>query len=81
MMIMTLDANSQFSGIPMPITQLKMEQKFKLRRIQDSLEKISLEELKEVFLLLQEQNFILSNTVSNLVKQWPTHPRTTPEAK
>jgi hypothetical protein len=65
----------------MPITQLKMEQKFKLRRIQDSLEKISLEELKEVFLLLQEQNFILSNTVSNLVKQWPTHPRTTPEAK
>ena len=65
----------------MPITQLKMEQKFKLRRIQDSLEKISLEELKEVFLFLQEQNFILSNTVSNLVKQWPTHPRTTPEAK
>ncbi len=65
----------------MPITKLKMEQQFKLRQIRDSLEKISKEEMLELFLLLQEQNFILSNTVSNLVKQWPTHPLTTPEAK
>jgi len=65
----------------MPITQLKMEQRFKLRQIQDSLERTSLEELKEVFLMLQEQNFILANTVTNLVKKWPIHPSITPEAK
>lgn len=65
----------------MPITELTMEQQFKLRRIKDHLEQISKEELTEVFLMLQQQNFVLSNTVSNLVKQWPIHPRTTPEEK
>ena len=29
---------------------------------------------------LQRQNFALANTVSNLVKQWPNHLPTTPEA-
>ena len=37
------------------------------------------EDIITVFMALQRQNFVLSNTVSNLVKQWPIHPSTTPE--
>ena len=56
-----------------------MEQQFKMRRLHDLLDKASKEDLITVFIALQEQNFVLSNTVSNLVKQWPNHPLTTPE--
>lgn len=34
----------------------------------------------ELLMALQEQNFVLANTVSNLVKQWPTRLPTTPVA-
>ena len=56
-----------------------MEQQFKMRRLHDLLDKASKEDLITVFIALQEQNFVLSNTVSNLVKQWPNHPLITPE--
>ena len=49
-----------------------MEQSFKLRRLQDLLPEANKEDIITVFLSLQHQNFVLSNTVSNLVKQWPT---------
>lgn len=49
-----------------------MEQQFKMRRLQDLLPNASKEDIITVFLSLQHQNFVLSNTVSNLVKQWPT---------
>jgi hypothetical protein len=48
-----------------------MEQQFKLRRLQDLLPEARKEDIITVFLALQHQNFVLSNTVSNLVKQWP----------
>tara|TARA_X000000368_G_scaffold117543_1_gene91809 strand:+ start:2011 stop:2145 length:135 start_codon:yes stop_codon:yes gene_type:complete len=38
------------------------------------------EDVIELLMALQEQNFILSNTVINLVKQWPTRLPTTPVA-
>lgn len=63
----------------MPIIELTMEQEFKLRRMTDILPEASKEDLITVFLALQRQNFVLSNTVSNLVKQWPIHPLTTQE--
>ena len=56
-----------------------MEQQFKLRRIDDYLAEASKDDIISVFVALQRQNFILSNTVSNLVKQWPIHPDITPE--
>ena len=58
-----------------------MEQSFKLRRMDDLLKEASKEDIITVFMALQHQNFVLSNTVSNLVKKWPTqnHPPTTPE--
>lgn len=48
-----------------------MEQSFKLRRLQDLLPNADKKDLITVFMALQHQNFVLSNTVSNLVKQWP----------
>jgi hypothetical protein len=37
------------------------------------------EDIITVFMALQKQNFVLSNTVSNLVKKWPSHLPTTHE--
>jgi hypothetical protein len=61
------------------VLELTMEQQFKLRRIKDLLPEADKEDLITIFEALQHQNFVLSNTVSNLVKQWPTHPPTTHE--
>ena len=63
----------------MPVTELTMEQSFKLRRLEDLLPEAEKEDIITVFLALQKQNFCLSNTVSNLVTKWPNHPSTTPE--
>lgn len=52
--------------------EMTMEQQFKMRRLQDLLPDASKEDIITVLLALQHQNFVLSNTVSNLVKQWPT---------
>ena len=56
-----------------------MEQDLKMRRLNDLLPDATKEDIITVFLALQRQNFALSNTVSNLVKQWPIHPPTTQE--
>ena len=56
-----------------------MEQQFKLRRMDDLLPEANKDDLITIFMALQRQNFVLSNTVSNLVKHWPIHPLTTPE--
>jgi hypothetical protein len=53
-----------------------MEQDLKLRMIEDYLVKASKEDIVTVFLALQKQCFVLGNNMSNLVKQWPTHPNT-----
>ena len=60
--------------------ELTMEQQFKLRQLEDLLKTADKEDIITVYLALQKQNFCLSNTVSNLVKQWPSRPLlTTPE--
>ena len=60
--------------------ELTMEQSFKLRRLEDLLPEADKADIITLFLALQKQNFCLSNTVSNLVKQWPSRPLlTTPE--
>ena len=50
-----------------------MEQDLKMRRLNDLLPDATKEDIITVFLALQKQNFVLSNTVSNLVKKWPTN--------
>jgi len=79
-MIMIPDDTAQYYGPPPPITELTMEQQFKLRRIKDLMPEADKEDIIELLMALQEQNFILSNTVINLVKQWPTRLPTTPVA-
>jgi len=44
------------------------------------LPKADKEDIIALFMALQRQNFALANTVTNLVKQWPNHLPTTPEA-
>ena len=48
-----------------------MEQQFKLRRLDDLLPSAEKKDIITIFMALQHQNFVLSNTVSNLVKKWP----------
>jgi hypothetical protein len=52
--------------------EMTVEQQFKMRRLNDLLPEARKEDIITVFLALQHQNFVLTNTVSNLVKQWPT---------
>lgn len=47
-----------------------MEQQFKMRQIEDYLQKVDKEEIITVFLALQRQCFVLGNNVQQLVKQW-----------
>ncbi len=63
----------------MPIVELTMEQEFKMRRMEDLLPEADKKDLVTILIALQHQNYVLCNTVSNLVKQWPNHPPTTPE--
>ena len=63
---------------PMPVTEMTMEQSFKLRRLEDLLPEADKADIITLFMALQRQNYVLANTVSNLVKNWPNHPNTTP---
>ena len=54
-----------------------MEQDLKMRVIRDKLTEgyyDNKEEIIEVFMALQKQNFILGNSLTNLVEQWPKAP-------
>lgn len=62
----------------MPVTEMTMEQSFKLRRLEDLLPEADKADIITLFMALQRQNYALANTVSNLLKQWPNHPNTTP---
>ena len=72
--------DKSFLGPPPPVTELTMEQEFKLRRMDDLLPEADKADIITLLMALQHQNFCLCNTVSNLVKQWPTsHPHITQE--
>ena len=72
---MTQSTNESYHGFPPPpVLELTMEQEFKLRRIEDLLPEADKADLITVFIALQRQCFCLSNTVTNLVKSWPTNP-------
>ena len=51
-----------------------MEQQFKLKQIENALRhpETKKEDIITVFLALQRQCFVLGNSMSNLVKKWPT---------
>ena len=67
-----------YSGIPQPVTELTVEQDLKLRLIKDSIEnpETPREDVNTVFLALQKQNFVLANSLTNLLEKWPKPPMT-----
>src|SRR5210317_56982 len=71
--IMTSTPSPSSYGPPPPIVELTIEQQFKMRQIEDALKnkESSKEDIITVFLALQKQNFVLSNSLTNLLKNWP----------
>ena len=67
-----------YPGVPAPITELTVEQDLKLRLIKDSIEnpETPREDVNTVFLALQKQNFVLANSLTNLLEKWPKPPMT-----
>ena len=63
----------------MPVTEPTMEQEFQLRRLKDLLPKAEKDDIITVLMALQRQNFALTNTVKQLLKEWPTRPTTIAE--
>jgi len=65
---------NQDFGLPAPIVEMTMEQQFKMKQIENALrsDEAKKEDIITIFLALQHQNFVLSNSLSNLVKKWPT---------
>ena len=78
---MTLKNKNLFPGLPPPVTKLTHEQDLKLRLTYDALCKDATrkEDIITVFMALQEQNFVLSNSLTNLVEKWPKVQHTTSE--
>ena len=74
---MTSKRTDQSYGIPAPVTELTVEQDLKMRTTEDGVRK-NYESEKEAIitylLALQHQNFILGNSITNLVKKWPPPP-------
>ena len=70
--------NPSYGLPPMPVTEITLEQEFKLKRMEDLLKKCPPAQMIELFLDLQKINFILTNNISQLLAQWNL-PVTTPE--
>ena len=75
---MTSTKKNQSYGPPPPITKLTVEQDLKMRLLEDRLSSgdVDTKDIITVFLALQKQNFVLANSMINLVKQWPKAPPT-----
>ena len=75
---MTQKNKNQSFGPPPPITKLTLEQDLKLRQLEIMLAKPETrkEDIATVMVALQEQAFVLSNCIENLIKKWPKPPTT-----
>ena len=56
-----------------------MEQEFSLRRLEDLLNKANKDDIITVFMALQKQNYCLTNTIRNLLKEWSNRNTTNEE--
>ena len=62
-------------GLPAPITKLTYEQDLKMRVLKDKLNENydnNKEDIITLFLALQKQNFVLGNSLKNLLEKWNT---------
>ncbi len=78
---MTSTKKNPFSGPPPPITKLTLEQDLKMRQLEIALDRgdVDIKDISTVFLALQRQNFVLCNSITNLIDKWPTVPPTIKE--
>ena len=62
---------------------MTVEQQFKMRQIEDALNKpdTKKEDIITIFLALQRQTFVLGNNMKQLLKEWQNPPLTTREEK
>ena len=73
---MTSQRTDPSYGLPPPITQLTVEQDLKMRVIRDKITAgyhDNKDDIIEVFMALQKQNFVLGNSLKNLVDHWPPY--------
>jgi len=58
-----------------------MEQDLKLRQLEIALERedVDMKDVATVFIALQRQNFVMANSITNLIDKWPTVPPTIKE--
>ena len=70
---MTSKNNDLDYGVPPPITKLTVEQDLKMRLIEDRLNsgEVDYKDVVTIFLAMQRQNFVLANSLINLVNKWP----------
>ena len=70
--IMTSNERNPSYGLPPPITELTVEQDLKLRNVYDALHKPETrkEDMITYLMALQKQNFVLGNSLTNLVEKW-----------
>jgi hypothetical protein len=70
---MTSQTTDQNYGPPPPITKLTVEQDFKLRQLEVFLGKDGTrkEDIITILLALQRQNYVMANSIVNLVELWP----------
>ena len=74
---MTSTKNNLNYGPPPPITKLTMEQDLQMRLLEDKLNSgnVKYEDVVTIFLAMQRQNFVMGNSIKNLIEQWPkVHP-------
>ena len=72
---MTQQNRKSSYGLPQPITKLTYEQDLKMRILKDKLNENyddHKEDIITLFLALQKQNFVLGNSLTNLLKKWTT---------
>ena len=62
-------------GLPAPITKLTYEQDLRMRVLKDRLNETYYDHKEDIitlFLALQKQNFVLGNSLTNLLEKWNT---------
>ena len=72
---MTQQNRKSSYGLPQPITELTIEQDLKMRILKDKLNEnydSHKEDVITLFLALQKQNFVLGNSLTNLLEKWNT---------
>ena len=78
---MTSTKENQNYLIPEPVTKLTVEQDLKLRVLHDRVNENyheGKEDIVNLLIALQHQNFLMGNSIENLIKQWPKPPMDPP---